>query len=45
MNFSRFFRKIRKRVSRKYKDIDPEDIFFDSTNRVYEYLSMFTFLN
>jgi len=32
MNFSRFFRKIRKRVSRKYKDIDPEDIFLDSTN-------------
>jgi len=32
MNFPRFFRKIRKQISRKYKDIDPEDIFLDSTN-------------
>jgi len=32
MNFSRFFRRIKKGISRKYKDIDPEDIFLDSTN-------------
>ena len=30
--YNRFFRKIKKSVTRKYKDIDPEDIFLDSTN-------------
>jgi penicillin-binding protein 2 len=27
-----FLRKVKKRIGRKYKDIDPEDIFLDSTN-------------
>ncbi|MFZ2048963.1 MAG: penicillin-binding transpeptidase domain-containing protein [Minisyncoccia bacterium] len=30
--YNRLFRKIRKSITRKYKDIDPEDIFLDSTN-------------
>jgi len=30
--YNRFFRKIKKRIERKHKDIDPEDIFLDSTN-------------
>jgi len=32
MIFPRFFRKIKKGIGRKYKDIDPEDIFLDSEN-------------
>lgn len=27
-----FFRKVKKKIGRKYRDIDPEDIFLDSTN-------------
>ena len=27
-----FLRKVKKKIGRKYKDIDPEDIFLDSTN-------------
>ena len=30
--YNRFFRSIKKRIGRKYKDIDPEDIFLDSAN-------------
>lgn len=32
MIFPGFFRKIKKNIGRKYKDIDPEDIFLDSEN-------------
>ena len=30
--YKQFLRKIKKRLSRKYQDISPEDIFIDSTN-------------
>lgn len=30
--YRKLFRKIKKRLSRKYQDINPEDIFLDSTN-------------
>ncbi len=30
--YNNFFRKFKKKIERKHKDIDPEDIFLDSTN-------------